>query len=454
MKYKILIIDDEKDICFLISEILSDENYTTSSSHNSSEAIENFNKFKPDLIILDVWLDKSQMDGLELLKYFKKINKYIPIIIISGHSTVDMAVQAIKDGAYDFLEKPFDTNKLLIITKRAIENSKLIEENIELKKINYENYNIIGKSQFAINIKNILKKISPTTGRVLIYGPPGSGKEIIARNIHNLSLRKDKSFVIFNCASINPESIGENLFGSTLNDQMSFIERANGGTILFDEIADIPIEIQGVVLKFLQESTYQKIGSNEDYTSDVRIITTTNKNLEIEVEKGNFRSDLFYRLNVIPINIPSLENRPEDIRLLCDHFIKNSHYYNNKHISIAEDAYAVLESYSWPGNIRQLKNLIDRILIMHNDKSKEIIINAAKLPQDMGEINSKNTNEKMDVLGLPIKDARESFERKYLISQIRRFNGNMTMVATFIGMERTALYRKLKSLKINSDNYK
>ena len=451
MKKKILIIDDEKDICFLISEILKDENYLTTNSNNSENAIKKFHDIKPDLIILDVWLDGSELDGLNLLKHFKSINSNIPIIMISGHSTIDMAVQAIKEGAYDFIEKPFDTNKLLIITKRAIESSNLIKENIELRKLNIKNYELIGNSEFITELRNKIDKISSSSSRILISGPLGSGKKTIAHIIHKKSKRSEKPLVIVNCSLLNPNNIEEIIFGSSLNNNIGLLEKANNGTILFDEISDLPINIQSQILSFLQNNFYKKIDSDEKLLSDVKIISTTSKNLEIESQNGSFRKDLYLRLNVINIDIPPLNKRPEDLRLLSDYFINNSQYYNKKSISISEEAYAIFESYIWPGNIRQLKNLIDRILIMHGSNSDSILIDSSKLPKDMGEINTNNSQEKYDVLGLPIKEAREIFEKNYLLSQIKRFNGNVSKVATFVGMERTALYRKLKSLDISTE---
>ena len=451
MKKKVLIIDDEKDICFLISEILKDENYLTTNSNKSNDAIEKFHDINPDLIILDVWLDGSELDGIKLLKYFKNVNSNIPIIMISGHSTIDMAVQAIKEGAYDFIEKPFDTNKLLIITKRAIESLNLIKENIELKKLNIKNYELIGKSEFILQLRKKIEKFSFSSSRILINGPLGCGKKTIARIIHKKSKRSENPFIDVNCSLLNPINIEEIIFGSNSNNNIGLLEKANSGTILFDEISDLPINIQSQILSFLQNNFYKKIDSNEKSLSDVKIISTTSKNLEIESKNGSFRKDLYHRLNVINIDIPPLSKRPEDIRLLCDYFINNSQYYNNKSISISEEAYAIFESYIWPGNIRQLKNLIDRILIMHGSSSNKILIDSSKLPKDMGEINTNNSQEKYDVLALPIKEAREIFEKNYLLSQIKRFNGNVSKVATFVGMERTALYRKLKSLDISTE---
>ena len=447
MNKKILIIDDEKDICFLISEILKDENFNTINSTSSNDAIKQFNDEKPDLIILDVWLDGSELDGLELLKYFKSIKSEIPIIMISGHSTVDMAVQAIKIGAYDFIEKPFDTNKLIIITKRAIENSFLIKENIELKKINFKDYNLIGKSNFILSLKNSIEKIAQTTSRIMIYGSQGSGKEIVAKNIHKLSKRSEKPFIIINC-SLNSNIIDDEVFGkNNFNNKITSIEKANGGTLVFDEICDLSIEIQLKILKLIQN-----LDSKNKSDLNIRVISTTNKNLDIEIKKGNFIRDLFNRLNVVPIKIPLLKDRSEDIMVLSEYFIKNSEFNYNRKVVFSKEAIAKMESYSWPGNIRQLKNLIDRILIMNSKEITNINIDSSNLPSDMGEINLNNSKEKLDVLSLPIKDARESFEKEYLISQINRFNGNMSKVSNFIGMERTALYRKLKSLNIVTDN--
>ncbi len=448
MKKRILIVDDEKDICFLISEILKDENYHTFNCHTYDDAIKYFNTDDYDLVILDVWLDKNKTEGLELLKYFKKQNKFIPIIMISGHSTIDVAVQAIKEGAYDFIEKPFESNKLLILTKRAIENSNLLKENLELKELNVKNYELIGNSNFITTLKKTLNKIS-SSSRVLISGPLGSGKETIAHNIHENSSRKNKPFIVFNCNLINPDLIEEILFGSIISKKIGIIEKANGGTILLNEIGDLSINIQNLILKYLQNNTFKKINSDNIIHSDTRIISTSSKDLEFKCNNGSFISDLYQRIKVIEIKIPPLNKRPEDIKPLCEYFIKISQFFNNQKIQITEDSFAILESYSWPGNTRQLRNLIDRLLIMHGEKSNEIVIDSAKLPDDMGEINIENSQVKYDVLGLPIKDAREIFEKNYLLSQIKRFNGNISKVASFVGMERTALYRKLKSLDIN-----
>ena len=449
MNKKILIIDDEKDICFLISEILKDEKFSTLIATNSNDSINTFNKENPDLIILDVWLDGSEMDGLELLKYFKNIKPETPIIMISGHSTVDMAVQAIKIGAYDFIEKPFDTNKLIIITKRAIENSFLIKENIELKKINSKNHELIGKSNFISNLKNNLNKLSNSTSRVLIYGQSGTGKEVIANNIHRFSNRSDKPFVIVDC-SLNPIALYNNYFQTIEStDEIILIKQVNGGTLFFDEITNLSIEIQTKILRFIEKLDTKNISN-----SDIKIISSTSKKIQVEIEKGNFIKDLFERLNVLSVKIPLLKERTNDIMALSDYFVKNSEFNYNREVIFSNDAIALMESYSWPGNIRQLKNLIDRILIMNSKEINKIHINSSKLPSDMGEINSENSNEIFDVLSLPIKDARESFEKEYLTSQIKRFNGNMSKVSNFIGMERTALYRKLKSLNILTDNNK
>tara|TARA_Y100000590_G_scaffold468673_1_gene652469 strand:- start:1572 stop:2930 length:1359 start_codon:yes stop_codon:yes gene_type:complete len=452
MKKKILIIDDEKDICFLISEILKDEDYITINNYTSTEAINNFNKIQPDLVILDVWLETKEIDGLKLLKYFKNINNNIPVIMISGHSTIDMAVQAIKEGAYDFIEKPFDTNKLLIVTKRAIENSKLIQENLELKKLNYQNYELIGKSNFVEQLKINLNKISSTLSRILINGPTGSGKETIAYNIHKKSKRNNNPFLVAQCNLIHPDNIEELIFGSISNNITGLLEKANTGSLVFDEIFDLPSNIQNKLLKFIQENYYYKVDSKEKFYSDIRIISTNSKNLNDSNNKLNINIDLYNRLKVIEIIIPPLSKRPEDIKLLCDYFIKNSKYHNNKTVFINEDAYVILESYHWPGNIRQLRNLIDRILIMHDENNKEIKIDASKIPLDMGEINTTNSQGKSNFLTLPMKEAREIFEKNYLLSQIKRFNGNISKVAAFVGMERTALYRKIKSLNINIEN--
>ena len=438
MNSKILIIDDENDICFLISEILQDEKFQTMTTTNSSDAISKFETFKPDLVILDVWLGKNQMDGIELLKKFKSIDDSIPIIIISGHGTVDMAVNAIKNGAYDFIEKPFNSEKLIVLSKRAIENALLIKENIILKKIAAPDAPIIGKSNFINDLKKNLNKIANSASRILITGPLGSGKKLVAQTIHKISKRKDSLANILDFSTLNEEDLKE-IFDSNINNNIFY--KSNNGTLILENIEKIPLHYQKLLLQYLENT--------KDFNQlDIKIISISSNNIIENVNNGNLRKDLFYRLNVISIDIPPLKKRREDISLLCNHYLKL--FNKNEKFYFSKLALNELESYNWPGNIRQLVNYIEKTVILNKSMKSTEQYEINNLPKDMGDIFNENTDNKSIKMG--IKEAREEFEKKYFLSQIERFNGNMKLISDFTGMERTALYRKLKSLKINLEN--
>ncbi len=450
MSSKILIVDDEKDICYLISEILKDELYKTITTTNSEDAILLFDKHNPDLVILDVWLGNSKFDGIELLHKFKYISNSTPIIIISGHGTVDMAVNAIKSGAYDFLEKPFNSDKLLVTCKRALENSILKKENIYLKKIKDENLELIGKSEFINSLKKLFDKICNNNSRILISGPSGSGKKMIAHNIHNYSKRSKSIANIIDCTN-NDDTYYDNLFNETITSSKSNIFlKSNKGTIILDQINYLPLKAQKKLLKFI-ENPSKIIFSNIDL--DIKIISLTSANLENLIQKGLFLKDLYTRINVVPIVVPPISLRRTDIIPLCKYFINKFNKNKNINLSFSKEAITKLESYEWPGNVNQIANYIERLIILFkNHKLSNNLINIHDLPNDMGEIMVDNSYSQSNVLSLSLKDARENFEKEYLTSQIKRFDGNINEVSKFTGMERTALYRKLKSLKIYINN--
>tara|TARA_Y100000590_G_scaffold470286_1_gene663343 strand:+ start:765 stop:2114 length:1350 start_codon:yes stop_codon:yes gene_type:complete len=445
MKSKVLIIDDEKDICFLISEILKDEKYITKSANDSDSALKDYTKFKPDLIILDVWLGKSSLDGIELLVEFKKINPFIPVIIISGHGTVDMAVNAIKNGAYDFLEKPFNSDKLIVLSKRAIENANLVKENNLLKKMADNNTEIIGKSDFIINLNKNLKKICMSNSRILISGPIGSGKKLIAQKIHKLSKRSNLLANIINFASLDHDNLND-LFNDDINNlNNNIFINSNNGTLIFQNIDLIPLEFQKKILFYLENPNIFK---NINLEFNIKLICLTSKNLIEEVNNGNFRKDLFYRINVIPINILPIKDRREDILPLCNFYL-NKYNKNKKYKFIFSDkSIRKLESYSWPGNVMQICNYMERIVILNQNNNSDNDYTVPDLPDDIADFD-ENSYVVKDNLELNIKEAREKFEKEYFLSQIKRFNGNIIKVSDFTGMERTALYRKLKSLNID-----
>ena len=439
MKSKVLIIDDEKDICFLISEILKDEKFDTISSQNSTDALEKFKNYEPDLIILDVWLGPSELDGIELLIEFKKIDPSIPIIIISGHGTVDMAVNAIKNGAYDFLEKPFNSEKLIVLSNRAIENAKLIDENILLKKILSPTAPIVGESNFIRDLINNINKISNSTSRILITGPIGSGKKLVAQTIHKLSKRNNSLANVIDFSTLKLNKL-ENLFEiNNLSSKNNIFYKSNNGTLIFQDVDKMPIHLQKKIITYIED-----LNNNKKLNFDIKIISTTSVNLLAEVEKGNFLKDLFYRLNVIPIDIPPIKDRRNDIIPICNHYLK--FFSKNNNFIFSKVAESKLESYDWPGNVRQIKNYIEKTVILNHDFDNSEIFRINNLPNDMGEV--KSDLSKSNNFTLSLKEAREKFEREYLLSQIKRFNGNIIKISEITGMERTALYRKLKSLKI------
>ena len=437
---EVLIIDDEIDISESISAILQDEGLKCTTVSNSIDAIDSINKVAYELIILDVWLNEEDYDGIKLLKLIKKDYPKIPVIIISGHGNIDMAVEAIKEGAYEFVEKPFKSERLILSVSRALEVKLMKEENKELKEINFNKDVFIGSSIGAVKIREIVKKIAPTTSRVLITGDSGTGKDLIAKEIHNNSLFKEGPFIVVNASLLEPEGIENELFG-TENDGLikhtGLFEKANKGTLFIDEVGEMPIQTQIKILRVLTDQSFTRIGGEKEVKIETRIIASSTKNLLLAIENNTFRKDLYHRLNVVELNLPKLADRVEDIDELILYFIsklskKTKTEINEVLINIKNK----FLHYDWPGNIRELKNVVERELIIgekegfsHNDEL-------------YGDFDEKN------VISMPLKNAREAFERNYLLSQIKRFNGNISKTATFIGMERSALHRKLKQLKI------
>lgn len=441
--YKVLIIDDEKDICFLISEILKDEKYTTYSAQNSNEAIANFNKYKPDLVILDVWLSNSKLDGIEILKEFKNINNNIPVIIISGHGTVDLAVSAIKNGAYDFLEKPFNSDKIIILAKRAIESSRLKNENQDLKEFITPSVSLVGSSTFIINAKKTILNYSKSNSRLLIEGQFGVGKSLIANQIHQNSKYKNKIPLKIDFASLNENNL-EDLFSEdfkNLNDNL-FI-RSNQNTLILSNIDQIPLKFQKQFLFFIENPDFFKSNNIE---LDHKIITISEKKLRNEVENGNILIRLYDRLKVDYMICPSLSERIPDIQPILNYYITKFNT-RNVNLSFSKSAISKLEMFNWPGNIAQLVNYVEKTVILNQSVTQDLTLDIDSLALDMGDY--KDEEIASNNYDLSLKEARIKFEKEYLLSQIRRFSGNVNKVSEFTGMERTALYRKLKSLNIS-----
>ncbi len=450
----ILIVDDERDIRELISDILEDEGYTTRLAANSDECMSQVNGDPPSLMILDIWLKDSNMDGIDILKTVKKDRPEIPIVIISGHGNIEIAVAAIKQGAYDFIEKPFNIDQLLVVIRRAMETSKLRQENVELRRKEVIPTEMVGSSSAFKALKNSLEKVTRSNGRVMLTGPAGCGKELAARYIHAHSERADGPFVCVNSASIEPDRMEEVLFGregSSRGVEPGLLEQANGGILYFDEVADMPIGTQSKILRVLVDQQFQRVGGSEKLRVDIRVISSTNRDLKEEIALGRFREELFHRLNVVPIAVPSLEDRREDIPELARHFIAELNRSQGLPLrELSDEAVALLQTMQWPGNVRQFKNVIERVLILGDSSGP---ISAAELPSAEETPGGDGRVVLSGSLAtLPLREAREMFEREYLLTQINRFGGNISRTAAFVGMERSALHRKLKSLGVVTAN--
>jgi len=451
MSIEILIIDDNIDIRNIINDLIVDAGYKTRLATNYNQALNEIDKKLPDVAIIDVKLDKSDNDGLELLSHIKIKNKDIPVIIITGHANIEMAIKALKSGAFEFIEKPFDQERLLNFINRAVENITLKNKNKEFENKLFYSYDIIGNSLNIGSIKNQVNKISPLESRVFIKGPTGSGKELIARKIHKLSKRQKKPFIILNGALLDIKKYELELFGEEKENGVilyGVLEKATGGTLLIDEISEIPLETQSKILRVLIDQKFRRINGDHDIKVDVRIICTTNKNIKDEIGIGNFREDLYHRLNVFEINVEPLCKRTSDIPMLIQYFSqKFALNYNLKKFEI-DSSNSYLINYDWPGNVRELRNLIERIAILSPDSKDKIsnIIKESLKKSNEAILTSKNS------LSVPLKEARENFEKEYLTSQLRKYNGNISKTANFIGMERSALHRKLKILGITQLN--
>jgi len=450
----ILIVDDERDIRELVSDILEDEGYTTRLAGNSDDCMAAINAESPALLILDIWLKDSRMDGIDILKSVKRDNPDVPVVIISGHGNIEIAVAAIKQGAYDFIEKPFNIDQLMVVIRRAMETSRLRRENSTLKRGEVASSDMIGQSASFRALVGQLDKVTKSNGRVMLSGPAGSGKEIAARFIHAQSNRSGAPFITVNCASIEPERVEEVLFGRETSDrgvEPGLLEQAHGGVIFFDEVADMPLGTQSKILRVLVDQQFQRVGGSDKVRVDLRVISSTNKNLDTEIREDRFREELYHRLNVVPIAVPSLEDRREDIPVLAEHFITACNESQGLPLrALSDEAIALMQTMVWPGNVRQLKNLIERVLILGDGNGP---IEARELPND----EEKSADEGRVVLSgtlatLPLREAREAFEREYLLTQINRFGGNISRTASFVGMERSALHRKLKSLGVVTSN--
>lgn len=452
MALEVLVVDDEADIRDLVSGVLEDEGYSVRTAADSTAALEAIRDRRPSLLLLDVWLQGSRLDGLQLLQEVKRVDPSLPVLIISGHGNLDTAVAAIREGAVDFIEKPFEAERLLHLVARATETERLRRENASLRQQMAHDQVLSGTSVAINTVRATLKRVAPTGSRVLITGPAGVGKEVAARTIHQWSTRADGPFVVVSAAMMTPERVEEELFGVEENDvsRPGLLEQAHGGTLFLDEIADMPLTTQGKILRVLTDQSYHRVGGQRPIKVDVRVLSATSRDLQQEIAQGRFREDLFYRLNVVPVRLPPLSERREDIPELANQFL--ARYAAERRIPVptfSDDAVAALQAHEWPGNVRQLRNIIERTIILAPCERVERI-EIDMLPSEVLETRGSSdlSSQAITIMGSPLREARESFEREYLKVQIRRFSGNISRTASFIGMERSALHRKLKALGI------
>jgi len=460
MAHDILIVDDEPDIRMLVEGLLRDEGYDTRPAGDSDSAIAAFRARRPSLVILDIWLQGSRLDGLGILEALHTEEPHVPVVMMSGHGTIETAVAAIQRGAYDFIEKPFQTDRLLLVCRRAIEAAQLVRENAELRLRAGAEAELTGDGAAIAAIRGAVDRVAPTGSRVLITGPAGSGKEVVARMIHARSRRADGPFVALNCATLAPSRFEEELFGveagadpSAQPRRAGVLERAHGGTLLLDEVSDMPLETQGKIVRALQEQAFERIGGSQRVRVDVRVLAITNKDLQAEIAAGRFREDLFYRLAVVPLRMPALRERREDVAALARHFLlRSAESSGMPGRDLSTDALTTLQAYDWPGNVRQLRNLMDWLLIMAPGGAGEAI-RAEMLPPEIGAAAPAlfNSDPSADIMALPLREARDLFETQYLQAQLLRFGGNISRTASFVGMERSALHRKLKQLGVGGD---
>lgn len=452
MALEVLVVDDEADIRDLVSGVLEDEGYAVRAAADSSQTLDAIEERRPSMVLLDVWLQGSKLDGLQLLQEIKQRDPTIPVLVISGHGNLDTAVAAVREGAVDFIEKPFEAERLIYLVDRATETDRLRRENETLRLQVGQEDQLHGSSVAINTVRATLKRVAPTGSRVMISGPPGVGKEIAARMIHQWSPRSRAPFIVLSAAMMSPERVEEELFGSEADGPIrpGLLEHAHGGTLFLDEIADMPLTTQAKILRVLTDQSYTRMGGQRAVKVDVRVLSATSRNLQDEIAAGRFREDLYYRLNVVPVRLPPLRERREDIPELVSHFLARIAAERRMSApTISEEAMAALQAHDWPGNVRQLRNIIERTLILApGDRAARIEVDL--LPPEVLDNQSavSSGNSGMAIMGSPLREAREAFEREYLKIQIRRFSGNISRTASFIGMERSALHRKLKALGI------